>query len=108
AGWPAGSYLDPEHPLQQEIGRTVQDLSGEPPGATGVDGCGAPLLALSLTGLARAYHTMVRAAPGSAPRRVADSMRAYPEWTSGTTRPEQALMEAGPGLLGEAGAAGGA
>src|SRR5262249_45719207 len=108
AGWPAGSYLDPEHPLQQEIGRTVEHLSGEPSAATGVDGCGAPLLALSLTGLARAYGTMVRAEPGSAPRRVADSMRAYPEWTSGTTRPEKALMEAVPGLLVKSGAEGGA
>jgi L-asparaginase II len=106
AGWPTGSYLDPDHPLQQEIRRTVEDLSGEPSGATGVDGCGAPLLALSLTGLARAYSTMVRAEPGSAPRRVADSMRAYPEWTSGTTRPESALMEAVPGLLVKSGAEG--
>ena len=106
AGWPTGSYLDPDHPLQQEIRRTVEDLSGEPSGATGVDGCGAPLLALSLTGLARAYSTMVRAEPGSAPRRVADSMRAYPEWTSGTARPERALMEAVPGLLLKSGAEG--
>jgi L-asparaginase II len=106
AGWPTGSYLDAGHPLQQAIRRTVEDLAGEPSGATGVDGCGAPLIALSLTGLARAYSTMVRAEPGSAPRRVADSMRAYPEWTSGTTRPESALMEAVPGLLVKAGAEG--
>ena len=71
-----------------------------------MDGCGAPLFALSLTGLARAYSTMVRAEPGSAPRRVADSMRAYPDWTSGTTRPESALMEAVPGLLVKSGAEG--
>jgi L-asparaginase II len=106
AGWPAGSYLDPDHPLQQEIRRTVEHLSGETSGATGVDGCGAPLFALSLTGLARAYSTMVRAEPGSAPRRVADAMRAYPEWTSGTSRPENALMEAVPGLLVKSGAEG--
>jgi len=106
AGWPTGSYLDPDHPLQQEIRRTVKHLSGEPSGATGVDGCGAPLLALSLTGLARAYSTIVRGEPGSAPRRVADAMRAHPEWTSGTNRPENALMEAVPGLLLKEGAEG--
>ena len=106
AGWPADGYLDPDHPLQREVRRTVEDLSGERVAATGVDGCGAPLFALSLTGLARAYATMVRAGPGSAPRRVADAMRAYPEWTSGTNRPESALMEAVPGLLLKSGAEG--
>ena len=29
-GWPTGSYLDPDHPLQREIRRTVEDLAGEP------------------------------------------------------------------------------
>jgi L-asparaginase II len=106
ARWPAGSYLDPDHPLQREIRRTVEQLSGEPVAAVGVDGCGAPLFALSLTGLARAFRTMVRAEPGSAPRRVADAMRAYPDWTSGTHRPESALMEAVPGLLLKSGAEG--
>ena len=106
AGWPTGSYLDPDHPLQREIRRAVEHLSGEAVAAVGVDGCGAPLFALSLTGLARAYRAMVRAGPGSAPRRVADSMRAYPDWTSGTRRPESALMEAIPGLLVKAGAEG--
>jgi L-asparaginase II len=106
AGWPTGSYTDPGHPLQLEIRRTVERLSGEAVAAVGVDGCGAPLFALSLTGLARAYHSMVRAEQGSAPRRVADSMRAYPDWTSGTNRPESALMEAVPGMLLKSGAEG--
>jgi L-asparaginase II len=106
AGWPTGSYLDPDHPLQREIRRAVEHLSGEAVAAVGVDGCGAPLFTLSLTGLARAYRAMVRAGPGSAPRRVADAMRAYPDWTSGTRRPERALMEAIPGLLLKAGAEG--
>jgi L-asparaginase II len=106
ADWPTGSYLDPDHPLQREIRRAVEHLSGEPVAATGVDGCGAPLFALSLTGLARAFRALVRAGPGSAPRRVADAMRAHPDWTSGTRRPESALMEAVPGLLVKAGAEG--
>jgi L-asparaginase II len=33
-------------------------------------------------------------------------MRAYPDWTSGTNRPESALMEAVPGLLLKSGAEG--
>ncbi len=106
AGWPTESYLDPGHPLQQRIAETVTRLSGDEVAATGVDGCGAPLFAISLTGLARAFRAVVLAEPGSAPRRVADAMRSYPDWTSGTRRQERALMEAVPGLLVKAGAEG--
>jgi L-asparaginase II len=106
AGWPTDSYLSPEHPLQQEILRTVAELAGEPVTAVGVDGCGAPVLAISVAGVARAFRAIVLAPSGSAERKVADAMRAYPDWTSGTTRPERALMAAVPGLLLKAGAEG--
>ena len=52
AGWPTASYRDPDHPLQVEIRREVERLAGEPVTAIGVDGCGAPLLAISVAGLA--------------------------------------------------------
>ena len=74
--------------------------------ATGVDGCGAPLFALTLTGLARAFRALVLAVPGTPERRVADAMRAHPEWTSGTSRDERRLMDAVPGLLVKGGAEG--
>jgi L-asparaginase II len=106
AGWPAASYLQPAHPLQRRLRDTVARLSGETVTSVGVDGCGAPLFALSLTGLARAYQNMITAAPGSAERQVADGMRAYPDWTAGTSRPESALMRAVPGLLAKGGAEG--
>ena len=105
-GWPTGSYLDPRHPLQQAILRTVEELAGQRVPATGVDGCGAPLLALTLAGLARAFRMLVLAAPGTPERRVADAMRAHPEWTSGTSRDERKLMDAVPGLLVKGGAEG--
>jgi L-asparaginase II len=106
AGWPTASYTDPEHPLQQEIRATVSRLAGEQVTAVGVDGCGAPLMAISVTGLARAFRAVVVAEPGTAERAVADAMRRYPAWTSGTTRPERALMQAIPGLLVKSGAEG--
>ena len=106
AGWPAASYLQPGHPLQLRLRDTVERQSGETVTAMGMDGCGAPLFALSLTGLARAYQSMIAAAPGSAERQVADGMRAYPDWTAGTNRPESALMRAVPGLLAKGGAEG--
>jgi L-asparaginase II len=49
---------------------------------------------------------MVLATQGTPERTVADAMRAYPDWTSGSTRPERALMEAVPGLLLKSGAEG--
>jgi L-asparaginase II len=104
--WPTAGYLAPDHPLQQAIRRTVAELAAEPVAATGVDGCGAPLFALTLTGLARAFRALVLAAAGTPERRVADAMRAYPQWTSGTSRDERKLMDAVPGLLVKAGAEG--
>jgi len=106
AGWPTASYRDPDHPLQREIRRTVEQLAGEPVAAVGVDGCGAPIFAVSLTGLAKAFRALVLAGPSSPKRKVADAMRAHPDWTSGTTRAERALMEAVPGLLVKSGAEG--
>jgi L-asparaginase II len=106
AGWPTDSYRAPDHPLQQEIKSAISRLAGEPVAAVGVDGCGAPLMAISVAGLARAFRAVVLAEPGTAERAVADAMRAYPEWTSGTTRPERALMTAVPGLLLKSGADG--
>ena len=105
-GWPTGTYTQRDHPLQQAIGRTIEELAGEKAAATGVDGCGAPLFALTLAGLARAFRQLVLAEPGTPGRRVADAMRAHPEWTSGTDRDERKLMDAVPGLLVKAGAEG--
>lgn len=106
AGWPVASYLDPAHPVQVAIRRTVQELAGEHVQTVAVDGCGAPLFALSLSGLTRALRVLVTAPAGTPERRVADAMRAHPDWTSGSRRPERALMAAVPGLLVKSGAEG--
>ncbi|MBX6770068.1 MAG: asparaginase, partial [Actinomadura rubrobrunea] len=106
AGWPTESYLDPAHPLQTAVRATLEELTGEKAAAVGVDGCGAPLFAVSATGVARAFRALVLAAPGTPERRVADAMRAHPQWTSGTRREERRLMEAVPGLLVKCGAEG--
>ncbi len=105
-GWPACSYLDAGHPVQAAIRSTVEELASEHIEHVGVDGCGAPLFALSLTGLARALRVLVTAPAGTPERRVADAMRAHPDWTSGSRRPERALMAAVPGLLVKSGAEG--
>lgn len=61
-GWPIESYLDPEHPLQRRIRSTVEEFADEPVAHVGVDGCGAPLFALSLRGLATAVSRVAAAA----------------------------------------------
>jgi L-asparaginase II len=101
-GWDTATYLDPQHPLQQGILATFTELTGEP-AQVAVDGCGAPLLSASLVGLARAFRTLAVATDGPE-RRVADAMRAHPEYVSGTTRDELALLRALPGAIGKAGA----
>ncbi|MCT7351662.1 asparaginase [Streptomyces sp. 15-116A] len=102
--WPLESYLDPGHPLQRLIHRGVEDAAGEPVAALGTDGCGAPLMAISLTGLARAYRSFVLAEPGTPERRVADAMRAHPEYVAGTRRADTWLMREVPGALSKMGA----
>ena len=60
-GWPVQGYLDPAHPLQQLVARTVVDLTGEEPQRTTTDGCGTPLFALTLRGMARAFGRLAAA-----------------------------------------------
>ena len=102
-GWDVATYLDPDHPLQVWIAKTFAELTGQPVEAVAVDGCGAPLLSTSLTGLARAFRTLAIAGDGLE-RRVADAIRAHPQFTSGTRRDEAALLRAIPGAIGKAGA----
>ena len=64
-GWPTESYLDPTHPVQQHIRDTIEWLTGEKVVATGIDGCGAPVHAMSLIALARGIHRIATASEGS-------------------------------------------
>ncbi|MCM3887119.1 asparaginase [Frankia sp. R82] len=106
AGWSIDDYTDPDHPLQQVVRETVTELIEEPIAGTTVDGCGAPLFALSLTGLARGLQAMVLAEPGSPQRRVVDAMRAHPGLIGGIASTDTDLMRAVPGLLVKNGAEG--
>jgi L-asparaginase II len=99
AGWPIGEYWQPSHPLQVQIRSTVEDLAGEKVAAVGVDGCGAPVLALSLTALARAFLRLVWSP-------AADAMRGHPELVAGTGADDTRLMRGVPGLLAKGGAEG--
>lgn len=106
AGWPLDGYRSPDHPLQKACRSAVEDLSGEAVTAVGVDGCGAPVFALSLYGLAGAFLRLVTAQPGGPERTVADAIRAHPELVSGTAGDDARLMRGVPGLVSKGGAEG--
>jgi L-asparaginase II len=101
--WDLATYREADHPLQRAIQTTFAVLTGEPVTAVAVDGCGAPLLSASLTGLARGFAAVATAADGPE-HRVAEAIRAHPAFVSGTTRDERALLTALPGAIGKAGA----
>ena len=104
--WPTQAYLDPSHPLQLAIRESIEDIADEKIDAVAVDGCGAPLFALSPIAVARAFGRLVTADAGTPERRVADAMRAHPFLVGGTDRDITRLMQSVDGLLVKDGAEG--
>ncbi len=104
AGWDTATYRDVQHPLQRLIAQTHADLSGEPVAAIGIDGCGAPVMAVSLTGLARAFSRIAAAPEGTHEARLAAAIQAHPEWVGGTRRDVTSLIRGVPGLIAKDGA----
>ncbi|HEU4514415.1 MAG TPA: asparaginase [Nocardioidaceae bacterium] len=104
-GWDTSTYLAPDHPLQVSIRKTFAEVTGEDVEKVAVDGCGAPLLSTSLTGLATAFRRLSLAGEGPE-RRIADAIRQHPEYVSGTRRDEARLLKAIPGAIAKAGAEG--
>jgi L-asparaginase II len=105
-GWPTANYRDPRHPLQLTLRDTMAELAGEPVDTVGVDGCGAPLFGISLTGLARAFRHLAIAPDDSVEHTVGTAMRTYPEWVGGTGSEVARLMRALPGAVAKDGAEG--
>lgn len=102
-GWDPLTYRDPSHPLQIAMADTLADVCGEPIAATGVDGCGAPVMAISPIGLARAFGRLAAATEGPE-HRVAQAIRNRPEFLGGTRRDVTKLIQGVPGLIAKDGA----
>ena len=98
-GWNTDGYLDPAHPLQRAIAATFEDLTGRGIARVAVDGCGAPLFATTLRGLATAVSKIAKAAPGTPDHLVAAGIRRHPELVGGSRRDVTAVMRAVPGLI---------
>jgi L-asparaginase II len=109
-GFDTGSYLEPEHPVQQAVLEAVSKAADGPPVGVGTDGCGLPVHAFSLAGLALIFARLVR--PGrlgslaSAAERAVRGMLAEPYLVAGRDRVCTAVMEVVPGVVVKAGAEG--
>lgn len=97
------NYLQPDHPLQQEIRKQLACVMkcDESALIVGIDGCSAPNYAMPLEKLAFAY---ARLASGDADvefgvsfATLRDAMLAHPEMVSGTGRNDLAFTQAGRG-----------
>ena len=130
-GEPTRGYIAPDHPAQQRLKRLLAEMSGadlaEAP--TGVDGCGIPVYAMPLKGLARAMAGLARpdkgatfiarvtpvgvhshddsparpdrfeSARGEAARSVIAAMTRHPRLVSGQGRFDTEAMAEGAGLF---------
>ncbi len=108
-GHDPATYLDPQHPVQQEVVAVIEQYCGEPVAHLGVDGCGAPAPVLSLTGLARGIGR-VAVAPQSRDAelhaaRVATAMLEHPWAVHGETNSNTVVLRE-LGLLAKLGADG--
>ncbi|HEX3089081.1 MAG TPA: asparaginase [Ilumatobacteraceae bacterium] len=106
-GWPVdASYLSPDHPVQQHITATIDELVGEPHSHIGVDGCGSPAHVISLLGLARGFRSIATGAAGPSGDDVYLAMTTHPEMVGGTGRDVTHFMHGIPGLMAKDGADG--
>lgn len=98
-GWPTDGYLDPAHPLQVHIRDVVERLVGEKSPTVAVDGCGAPVLAVTLFGLAKAIHRIGTASSTSpfalhrSAGALVQAVRAHPWTIDGPGRPDTVAIE---------------
>ncbi|GAA3747422.1 asparaginase [Leifsonia bigeumensis] len=108
-GWPTADYLDPAHPLQVRVRETIEEFTGEPVGHVGVDGCGAPLFAVSLRGLATAFSRLARGVNATGPDadavRLAEAIRSNAWAIQGQGLPNTVVIEE-LGLIAKGGAEG--
>lgn len=86
AGFDTKTYLASDHPLQQIVEEVIEEYSGEKILHSSIDGCGAPLHATTVEGLARAIGKFTVTDTD-----VVDAMLANP-WAVGDTNSMDALV----------------
>ena len=90
AGWDTSTYLDPNHPLQVLVKEILEEYSGEQVQVSTIDGCGAPLHALTLAGLSRAIGKL-----SSTHSQIVEAMLEHPWAVGGFDSPDYVVMQHG-------------
>ena len=103
-GWSTHNYLDPDHPLQQAITKTITDITGASPIAIGTDGCGAPAHVIPLRHLAAAMRALAVGDAGQEGRQIYEAMEKFPHMVAGDDRHVTTIASAIPGLAAKDGA----
>ena len=92
-GWPLESYLQGDHPLQQEINRRVGEFLGLPAEELVAerDDCGAPTLLLQLSQMALLYAHLGSSTHAEL-EQISRAMLAHPKLVAGDGRFDTELM----------------
>ncbi len=100
-GWAPDRYAEPEHPLQGVVMDALTDYAGTPIVHVGVDGCGVPVHAMPLAGLATAYARLgARALAGQEdPSALIEAVRRHPFMLAGSGQLDTVLLEATGGRV---------
>ena len=107
-GWPLESYLQTDHPLQQEIQRRVAELLGLPAQEllAARDDCGAPTLRLQLAQMALLFAHL-GASRHAELEQISRAMLTHPDLVAGEGRFDTELMKRSHGqVLSKGGAEG--
>ncbi len=103
---PLDTYLEKDHPIQQDILTALSEMSDYPRESVevGIDGCSAPNFALPLYNAALAYARLcdpkgMRDSRAKAIRQITAAMTAYPEMVSGRGEFDCQLMQAAKGQI---------
>jgi len=99
-------YVGHQHPLQEMVRETMEEVTGFQHGEEnrGTDGCSIPTYAVPLSNLARSFAAMATGQGfgrerAQAARRLIDACMAHPFLVAGTNRADTRLMETAPGRV---------
>ena len=90
---PVAGYIQREHPVQQRVLNTLEEVTEESisESPAGLDGCGVPVVGMSLHGVAKGFsrlaaHQFESDKRRDAARAICDAMAKFPHLVGGTGR----------------------
>lgn len=113
-GWDTKNYIDPQHPMQQEILQTTAEMYQYPKEKMVIayDGCSAPIFSVPVYNQAIGYKNLVHPAQFSPQRQkacatIVEAVSKYPYMVAGRGRYCTDLMQVtAPRIIGKTGAEG--